>query len=110
MSQQIEPAELADRLRQDPPPHLLDVREPDEHALVALPHARLIPLGDLALRIDELADWRTDSRDIVVYCHHGIRSRQAITLLRTAGFTRLLNLRGGIDRWAVDVDPDLARY
>ena len=102
------PKELADRLRSPEAPHLLDVREAWEHALAALPNARLIPLGELPLRTEELDDWR-DS-DIVVYCHHGIRSAHAIDFLRTYGFERLHNLSGGIDRWTDEVDPTLPRY
>jgi rhodanese-related sulfurtransferase len=49
-------------------------------------------------------------RDIVVYCPHGVRSRQAAHRLQAAGYTRLFNLRGGIDAWSTDVDPMVARY
>lgn len=110
MKLQIDPVELSTRLRSEDPPVLLDVREPEENAIVSLPHARLIPLSDLPLRLAELADLRAQSREIVVYCHHGIRSMHAITLLRNAGFVHLRNLRGGIDRWAAEIDPTLPRY
>ena len=108
MINQIEPRALAARLASGPALRLLDVREPEENALVALPGARLVPLGDLAHRVDELEDWRDE--DVVVYCHHGIRSQHAIARLQAAGFTRLLNLRGGIDAWSLEVDPRLPRY
>ena len=48
--------------------------------------------------------------EIVVYCHHGIRSLNAISQLRALGFTRLYNLSGGIDQWTTDIDPSLPRY
>ena len=105
---QIEPRALADRLAAALPPCLLDVREPEEHALASLPGARLVPLGDLLQRLDDLEDWR--DREMVVYCHHGIRSQHAIARLQAAGFTRLANLRGGIDRWSLEVDPRVPRY
>lgn len=108
MNLHIEPTDLAGRLASPTPPRLLDVREPEEHAFAALPGARLIPLGQLADRTEELDDWRNE--DIVVYCHHGIRSQHGMAILRHAGFQRLLNLRGGIDRWSIDVDPALPRY
>lgn len=108
MSLQITAAELAQRLKSDQPPRLLDVREPDEHHLVALPYSRLIPVGELSHRLDELDDWKDE--EIVVYCHHGIRSLNAIGQLRHFGFTRLRNLAGGIDRWSTDVDSSLPRY
>jgi rhodanese-related sulfurtransferase len=108
MNLQISPAELAEKLRSENPPHLLDVREPEENAFAALPDSTLIPLGELASRIYEIEDWRDE--EIVVYCHHGIRSLNAIAQLRHLGFTKLQNLAGGIDRWTTDVDPKLPRY
>lgn len=102
------PPELAAKLRLPNPPHLLDVRQPEEHAFVALPNSTLIPLAELAERLDEIEDWR--EREVVVYCHHGIRSAQAVAHLRAAGFTNAHNLAGGIDRWTDEVDPALPRY
>jgi rhodanese-related sulfurtransferase len=108
MIPQVEPGELARRLRDARPPHLLDVRQPEEHAFVHLPGSRLIPLGDLPGRAGELDAWRDE--EIVVYCHHGVRSQHAIAFLSGLGFSRLLNLSGGIDRWAVTVDRRMPRY
>ncbi len=104
----IEPAELAARLRGAQPPRLLDVRQAEEHAFAALPGAHLIPLAELPARSAELEAWR--GKDVVVYCHHGMRSQRAVEWLRQRGFTRLLNLTGGIDRWSLEVDPTLPRY
>jgi rhodanese-related sulfurtransferase len=104
----ISPAELAVRLREPAPPRLLDVREADEHAFCALPGSRLMPLSELGDRAEELADWK--DLDVVVYCHHGVRSAHAIAYLRSLGFTRLANLSGGIDRWSDEVDPTVPRY
>ena len=101
-------SELADRLNSAEPPALLDVRQPEEFAIASLPGARLIPLGELPQRFKELADWQ--EREIVVYCHHGIRSQHAIGFLRGAGFPRLTNLTGGIDAWSGEVDPAVPRY
>jgi rhodanese-related sulfurtransferase len=107
---QIDPLQLAQRLTGPGKPRLLDVREPEEHALASIPdpESRLVPLGELSMRLDELDDWR-DS-EIVVYCHHGVRSMHAIAVLRNAGFPHLINLRGGIDRWSIDVDAGVRRY
>ncbi|MBA4147420.1 MAG: hypothetical protein H0X66_04840 [Verrucomicrobia bacterium] len=108
MNLQITAEELAEQLRSPNPPHLLDVREVEENAFAALPNSTLIPLGEIALRVDELDEWKDD--DIVVYCHHGIRSLNAIGQLRHFGFTKLRNLAGGIDRWSTDVDKAVPRY
>jgi adenylyltransferase/sulfurtransferase len=102
------PSELAENLRAERPPRLLDVREPEEHAIAALPGATLIPLGDLQGRVDELEAWRDD--EVVVYCHHGVRSAYAIGFLGSIGFSRLHNLTGGIDRWSLEVDASVPRY
>jgi len=108
MPQSIAPTDLATKLRGPEPPRLLDVRQPDEHAIASLPEARLIPLDQLVARVDELASWRTT--EVVVYCHHGMRSQRAGELLERLGFKQVLNLAGGIDRWSVEVDPSLRRY
>lgn len=102
------PTELAERLRLPGSPRLLDVRQAEEYALVALPGSTLIPLGELLARADEIEGWRNE--EVVVYCHHGIRSAHAIAQLRALGFTQLHNLSGGIDRWTNEVDPTLPRY
>lgn len=108
MELQVTPAVLTTLLQSPVPPHLLDVREPSEHEFVSLPGSKLIPLGQLAQRIEEIAAWRAEP--VVVYCHHGIRSLHAIGLLRNAGFAQLQNLAGGIDRWSIEVDSTLPRY
>jgi len=106
--QHLTPSQLAEKLKSPAPPHLLDVRQPEEHAFVALPNSTPIPLSELAMRAEDLDDWKNE--DIVVYCHHGIRSMQAVAQLQAMGFTRLYNLAGGIDRWTNEVDPTLPRY
>ena len=87
-------------------PFLLDVREVVEHQLVRLEGDVLIPLGELVARQQEL----DPDREIVVYCHHGNRSGRATAYLRHNGFTHARNLRGGIEEWAVRIDPTLPRY
>ena len=85
---------------------ILDVREPQEWDIVHFPDAKLIPLGEVPERMHEL-----DTADeIIVHCHHGMRSARAIAFLQKMGFQKLKNLAGGIDAWAVNVDPDLPRY
>jgi adenylyltransferase/sulfurtransferase len=84
----------------------LDVREPHEYEIVHLEGAKLIPIGELHLRTNEL-----DTADtFLVYCHHGPRSQQAIKVLEHFGFKKLKHLHGGIDKWAEEVDPEMARY
>lgn len=102
----ILPHELKLRLERGDALVLVDVREPSEHAICALPGSRLIPMGEVLRRIDEL----DPEVETVIYCHHGIRSAHVIAHLRSLGFEKLLNLRGGIEAWANDVDPTMHRY
>jgi adenylyltransferase/sulfurtransferase len=103
---EITPAALAARLERGEAPMLLDVREPYEWAITRLPEARLVPLNSLPDALDTL----DRSAEIVVYCHHGLRSAAAVDWLREQGFARARNLVGGIDRWTLDVDPSMRRY
>jgi len=85
---------------------LLDVREPHEHAIVAIPGAKLFPLGEIPARLHEL----DSSQTYTLSCHHGPRSVQAYRLLKQAGFAHLQILTGGVHAWAERVDPSLPRY
>jgi molybdopterin/thiamine biosynthesis adenylyltransferase/rhodanese-related sulfurtransferase len=88
------------------PPVLIDVREPYEWEIGHIEGARLVPLGELERRLGEL----DPHGRIVTYCHHGMRSFQALELLLAAGFSNVRSLEGGIDAWAREVDPKLPRY
>jgi adenylyltransferase/sulfurtransferase len=97
--------ELSERVKSN---HLklLDVREPHELQISALPNAVNIPLGELAGRLSEL-----DSADeMVVFCKGGTRSARALELLASAGFRKVKNLKGGINAWAEEVDTNLPLY
>jgi adenylyltransferase/sulfurtransferase len=97
--------ELSERMKHN---HLklLDVREPHELQISALPDAINIPLGTLAARMSEL-----DSADeMVIFCKSGTRSTRALELLATAGFKKVKNLKGGINAWAQEVDESLPIY
>lgn len=87
---------------------LVDCREPDEHALVHLGPAMLLPMSELMVRVGELEPHR--GREIVVHCHHGGRSLRVVHWLRQQGFDKAQSMSGGIDRWALDIDPSLPRY
>jgi sulfur-carrier protein adenylyltransferase/sulfurtransferase len=88
------------------PPVVLDVREPFEVALCRLPGSLAIPLAQVPGQLDALPR----DRPILVHCHHGGRSLQAVLLLRAKGFPRATNLRGGIEEWAEAFDPNMPRY
>ena len=98
-------AQLKDSLEKGEELFLLDVREPFEYEIANL-NGLLIPLGELPARFDEL----DKKREIVVYCHHGNRSRYATEFLLNQGFPSVRNLAGGIDAWSTEIDPKLPRY
>jgi molybdopterin/thiamine biosynthesis adenylyltransferase/rhodanese-related sulfurtransferase len=102
----ITPRELGDLLRGDNSITLIDVREPHEWTYARIDGARLIPLGTLGGVIDTI----DRESDVVVYCHHGMRSEMAAYALRDAGVRRVRNLVGGIDRWSREVDSNVPRY
>jgi len=100
----LTPADAAPKLSETS--QVLDVREPWEWEICRLPGALLVPLAELENHLDAL----DPQREIIVYCHHGLRSMAAVNRLRAAGFTRVSHLEGGIDRWSVEVDATVARY
>jgi len=98
--------QLAERLRGQNPPALIDVREPDEYAYCRIEGALLKPLGDIMR-------WAKDldrEAEIVLQCHIGQRSLMAANYLQHLGFKRVYNLAGGIDDWSRLVDPKVPRY
>lgn len=108
MIQQILATDLDELLRRGTVVHLLDVRQPWEHDLVALPNSQLIPLNQLPERLGEIAP--PDGAALVVYCHHGVRSLRAAAMLRDSGFDKVYSLAGGIEAWSEQVDPRVKRY
>ena len=104
---EITPQDLRDRLAGGERLRLIDCREPWEHDLCRLDGAELIPMGDIPAALPRLEG---DEAPLVVYCHHGIRSLRVANWLRGQGVERAHSLRGGIDRWSLEIDPAVARY
>lgn len=108
MFQEIDVREFFRRQENGERFHLLDVRQPWEHELVALPDSQLIPLSQLPMRLNEVQP--AEGCAVVVYCHHGVRSRQGAALVASAGHRPVYSLAGGIEAWSVLVDPTVRRY
>ena len=85
---------------------LLDVREPFEAQIASIEGAVLMPMRTVPQRLAEIPR----DRDVVVQCHHGMRSRSVVEFLRAQGYTRVSNLSGGIAQWSADVDPAVPIY
>jgi len=102
----ITAAQLAERIGRADRPLILDVREAFEVAYAPFPEAIHIPMDEIPARLVEL----DQEREIVVLCHHGICSAQVAGYLHQRGFSRILNLVGGIEAWSCEVDPAVPRY
>lgn len=98
--------DFAATLHSDSPLQLIDVREPGEYDIAHISGALLMPLSTLSARLADL----DASSDYVITCHHGGRSRRAGALMHEAGFQHVRILEGGVDAWAVRIDPSMARY
>jgi adenylyltransferase/sulfurtransferase len=85
---------------------LIDVREPFEFEIARINRAKLIPLGEIAERANELEREQT----LVIHCHTGRRSAEAVRLLKKRGFGNVYNLDGGIDAWSEFIDPTVPKY
>jgi rhodanese-related sulfurtransferase len=98
--------QLQDKIQTDDDLLLLDVREPHEFDYAHIDGSKLIPLSLLPLRLNEL----NQDQEIVVICHHGVRSMQGCMFLDRSGFSKLYNLTGGIDAWSQECDSLVPRY
>lgn len=87
---------------------LLDVREPEEVSTASLEGATVIPMGDIPARLYELREH--EDRLIVTFCHAGVRSMNVAHYLIQQGFEEVASMRGGIDAWSLQIDPNVPRY
>ncbi len=104
---QITVKEVRERIARGEKFLLVDVREPWEYDLCKIPGATLIPLGTIPANLNTLLDV---DEDVVCYCHHGMRSLDAAVWLRQQGVENAKSMAGGIERWAVEIDPSVPRY
>ena len=105
--QEITATELKNRMEAGEDIQLIDVRQPDEYDFAKIEGAKLIPLGDIIKKMNEI----DPARETVIHCKAGGRSAKAITALKNAGFKgELKNLKGGITAWSNEVDPKIPKY
>lgn len=102
----LTPLEIIQEMEKRKDMMMLDVREAVEVQICHIENAKHIPMGEIPSKIEELPR----DKDLVVFCHMGVRSKQVMNYLRRNGFSRVYNLKGGIDRWSVEVDPKVQRY
>lgn len=107
MLPEITPPQLKEKLTSGEHIQLVDVREEEEFAICKIAGSSLIPLSEIMGRTSEI----DKTRPVVLICHHGFRSTQAIQYLQQRhGYQNLLNLKGGIHEWALQVEPEMALY
>jgi adenylyltransferase/sulfurtransferase len=102
---QLTAKELKRRIDAGEQIYILDVREPWEHKVAQI-GGKLIPMNEIPQRLSEL----DREREIIVHCHHGVRSQRVAEFLQQSGFPRVVNLAGGIDAWSCEVDPTVPKY
>lgn len=103
---QVTVQEVAELLKSPAPPRLLDTRELPEFEIVHLPNSTLVTPEVL----DDMLKNGDRQEDIVCICHHGIRSLNAVRFLRQQGFVNCRSMQGGLEAWALQIDPKLPRY
>ncbi len=103
---EIDPTEVKAKLDRGDRFQLIDVREPHEYQICNIPGAKLIPLGELPKRVNEL----DSAVEIVAHCKSGVRSGKAVDFLKQAGFRKVKNMKGGILAWSDKVDPRVPKY
>ena len=107
MIEEISATELKRKMDASDDIQLIDVRQPEEWAFAKIEGAKLIPLGEIMNRRDEI----DESRETVIHCKAGMRSARAVQVLQQAGFKGdLKNLKGGITAWSNEVDPKVPKY
>lgn len=103
----ITPRDLQEMLcNQGAKPVLLDVRDSWEFAICRIEGSRNVPMAQISSVLPEL----DQHKPTVVICHHGLRSAEVTEIMTRSGFDRVINLEGGIDKWAREVDPDMPTY
>ena len=97
------------KLADDSKAVLIDVREPEEYALAHIDGSLLIPMQSVPSELQKL-EGLADEGDLLVLCHHGVRSLQVASWLQARGIENVASIAGGIDRWSTEVDPSIPRY
>lgn len=103
---EITPAEVKAKLARGEHVRLIDVREPEEHAICHIEGAELIPMRTVPQHLQDL----DGDIHLCIFCHHGVRSLSVVDWLRRQGVDNCQSMAGGIDRWSLEIDPEVPRY
>ncbi|HKB84973.1 MAG TPA: rhodanese-like domain-containing protein [Ignavibacteriaceae bacterium] len=102
----LNPSEVKQMLENNNSARLIDVREEWEHKIAHIENSKLMPMSNFMQHINELGN----DDELIIYCHTGVRSANVCRFLAEKGFKNLINLKGGIEAWSVEVDPSIPRY
>ncbi len=102
----LNPAEVKQFLENKNGTRLIDVREEWEHKIAHLEDSELMPMSNFMQHMKEL----DKDDELIIYCHTGVRSANVCSFLAEKGFRNLINLKGGIEAWSVEIDPSIPRY
>jgi rhodanese-related sulfurtransferase len=97
------------KLSDDPKAVLIDVREPQEYEVAHIDGSLLIPMQSIPAELQKL-EGLADEGDLLILCHHGVRSLQVAAWLQARGIENASSITGGIDRWSMEIDPAVPRY
>ncbi len=103
------PQEVQRRLQSGEKLLLIDVREPGEFQLARIEGAELIPMRSIPAALQHI-EGLAEGAALVFYCHHGVRSMNVVNWLREQGVEECQSMAGGIDRWSLEIDPNVPRY
>jgi rhodanese-related sulfurtransferase len=103
---EIAPHEVKELLSRDSKVLFVDVREQWEYDTAHLAGSVLIPLREIPSNLQRIEN----SEQVVIFCHHGMRSLDAAAWLRSQGVEGARSMTGGIDRWSIEIDPAIPRY
>jgi rhodanese-related sulfurtransferase len=106
---EVSPREAKLRLEAANPAALIDVREPEEFAAAHIEGAQPVPMQSVPAELQRL-EAIADERDLLILCHHGVRSLQVAAWLRERGIENCFSVAGGIDQWSREIDPGVPRY
>ena len=106
---EVTPQDVRLRLQAGEKLVLVDVREPGEFQMARLADAELIPMGTVPAELSRL-DAQAEEKPLIVFCHHGVRSLNVVHWLREQGVDACQSMAGGIDRWSLEIDPNVPRY
>jgi rhodanese-related sulfurtransferase len=106
---EITPQEVHKKLQGGEKFALIDVREPIEFQIARIEGAELIPMRAVPAELSRL-DGKAEETPLIVFCHHGLRSLNVVSWLREHGVAACQSMAGGIDRWSLEIDPQVPRY